>query len=171
MQNRYRWNGLHFVDCCLFHSAENGHLQPFERQQWVDSTAPGARLTLSANDLEQSLARCGQMRLRRRGNTEQQAGSACGRIREPGRQRRRRHAAEHMAKLSVDEIILARTGHALNKKRDAALQFARNVIETRGKVSDADLQAVREAGYTEANVAARGPARWPSVHPTQGVQR
>jgi uncharacterized peroxidase-related enzyme len=60
--------------------------------------------------------------------------------------------AEHMAKLPTDEIILARKGHASDPKRDAALQFARKVIETRGKVSDADLKAVRDAGYTDANV-------------------
>ena len=60
--------------------------------------------------------------------------------------------AEHMAKLPADEIILARKGHASDPKRDAAVQFARKVIETRGKVSDADLKAVRDAGYTDANV-------------------
>jgi len=60
--------------------------------------------------------------------------------------------AEHMAKLSVDEIMLARKGHASDPKRDAAVQFARKVIETRGQVSDADLKAVRDAGYTDANV-------------------
>ena len=62
------------------------------------------------------------------------------------------YTAEHMAKLPADEIILARKGHASDPKRDAALQFARKVIETRGKVSDADLKAVRDAGYTDANV-------------------
>ncbi len=61
-------------------------------------------------------------------------------------------AAEHMAKLPADEIILARKGHATDPKRDAAVQFARKVIETRGKVSEADLKAVRDAGYTDANV-------------------
>lgn len=60
--------------------------------------------------------------------------------------------AEHMAKLPADEIILARKGHASDPKRDAAIQFARKVIETRGKVSDAALRAVRDAGYTDANV-------------------
>jgi uncharacterized peroxidase-related enzyme len=60
--------------------------------------------------------------------------------------------AEHMAKLSADEIILARKGHAPDPKRDAAVQFARKVIETRGHVDDGDVKAVREAGYTEANV-------------------
>lgn len=60
--------------------------------------------------------------------------------------------AEHMAKMSVDEVTLARKGHATDPKRDAALKFAHKIIETRGKVSDADYKAVREAGYTEANV-------------------
>lgn len=60
--------------------------------------------------------------------------------------------AQHMARLPADEIILARQGHAIDPKRNAALQFARKVIETRGKVGDADVQAVRDAGYTDANV-------------------
>ncbi len=60
--------------------------------------------------------------------------------------------ADHMAKLPANEIILARKGHASEPKRDAAIQFARKVIDTRGKVSDADLKAVRDAGYTDANV-------------------
>jgi len=60
--------------------------------------------------------------------------------------------AEHIAKLPADEIILARKGHATDPKRDAAVQFAHKVIQTRGKVSDADLKAVRDAGYTDANV-------------------
>jgi uncharacterized peroxidase-related enzyme len=59
--------------------------------------------------------------------------------------------AEHMAKLPADEIILARKGHATDPKRDAAVQFARKVAEARGQVGDADLQAVRDAGYTDAN--------------------
>ena len=59
--------------------------------------------------------------------------------------------AEHMAKLPADEIILARKGHANDPKRDAAVQFARKVIQTRGEISDADLKTVRDAGYTDAN--------------------
>jgi len=61
-------------------------------------------------------------------------------------------AAEHMAKLPANEIILARKGHASDPKRDAAVQFARKVIESRGHVTDADLKTVRDAGYTDANV-------------------
>ena len=60
--------------------------------------------------------------------------------------------AEHMARLPAGEIVLARTGHASDPKRDAAVQFARKVIETRGHVTDADVSAVRDAGYTDANV-------------------
>jgi uncharacterized peroxidase-related enzyme len=60
--------------------------------------------------------------------------------------------AEHMAKLPANDIILARRGHANDPKRDGAIQFAREVIETRGHVSDADLKAVRDAGYTDANI-------------------
>jgi uncharacterized peroxidase-related enzyme len=61
-------------------------------------------------------------------------------------------AAERMAKLPADEIILARKGHASDPKRDAAVQFAHKVIKTRGNVGDADLKAVRDAGYTDASV-------------------
>ncbi|MBX5161889.1 MULTISPECIES: peroxidase-related enzyme [unclassified Rhizobium] len=60
--------------------------------------------------------------------------------------------AEHMAKLPADDIILARKGHANDPKRDAAVQFARKVSETRGQVSDADLKTVRDVGYTDANI-------------------
>jgi uncharacterized peroxidase-related enzyme len=62
------------------------------------------------------------------------------------------YTAEHMAKLVPEDIILARKGHATDPKRDAALQFARKVIETRGNVSDADLKTIRHAGYTDANI-------------------
>jgi uncharacterized peroxidase-related enzyme len=60
--------------------------------------------------------------------------------------------AADKAKLPADEIILARKGHATDPKRDAAVQFARKVIDARGQVSDADLKAVRDAGYTDANI-------------------
>ena len=62
------------------------------------------------------------------------------------------YTADHMAKLPANEITLARMGHASDRKRDAGIWFARKVTETRGKISDADLKAVRDAGYTDANV-------------------
>ncbi|WP_370895838.1 carboxymuconolactone decarboxylase family protein [Chryseobacterium gossypii] len=60
--------------------------------------------------------------------------------------------AQHMAQLTPEEIILARKGHANDPKRDAAVQFARKVIESRGNINDADVSAVRDAGYTDANI-------------------
>ena len=54
--------------------------------------------------------------------------------------------------MPADEIIPARKGHASDPKRDAAVQFARTVIETRGKVNDPDVKGVRDARYTDANV-------------------
>lgn len=60
--------------------------------------------------------------------------------------------AERMAKLPAEDIVLARQGHARDPKRDAAVQFARKVTESRGHVTDADVQTVRDAGYTDANI-------------------
>jgi alkylhydroperoxidase family enzyme len=57
-----------------------------------------------------------------------------------------------MARLPADEIILARKGHATDPKRDAAVQFARKVIETQRQIREADLKAVRDTSYTDANV-------------------
>jgi uncharacterized peroxidase-related enzyme len=61
------------------------------------------------------------------------------------------HGAKH-AKMSEEDIVLARKGRASDPKRDAAVQFARKIIETRGNVGDADVKAVRDAGYTDANI-------------------
>ena len=58
----------------------------------------------------------------------------------------------NFAKLSESEIALNRTGHATDAKTDAILAFARAVALARGKVSDADLAAVRKAGASEAEV-------------------
>jgi AhpD family alkylhydroperoxidase len=64
------------------------------------------------------------------------------------------------AKMSADEIILARKGHANDPKRDAAVQFARKVIETRGQVSDVDVKAVRTPA-TWMRTSYRSSRRWP----------
>ena len=50
------------------------------------------------------------------------------------------------------EIAAARHGHSADVKADAAVSFARKVAELRGKVSDADLAQVREAGFSDAQV-------------------
>ena len=37
-------------------------------------------------------------------------------------------------------------------KTAAAVAFAKTLIETRGKVTESDLHAVREAGFSDANI-------------------
>lgn len=58
----------------------------------------------------------------------------------------------NLAKIDDTEIALNRAGHSGDAKADAAVVFARKVLDTRGRVSDADLAEVRLAGFTEAQV-------------------
>ena len=57
-----------------------------------------------------------------------------------------------LAKMPADEIELNREGRSSDPKRQAAVAFAKALIETRGKVSDAQFAAVRDAGWTDANI-------------------
>jgi uncharacterized peroxidase-related enzyme len=56
--------------------------------------------------------------------------------------------------MSGEDIDLGRAGSSVDPKRAAVARFAQQVIETRGQVSDADLAAVRGAGYTDAQILA-----------------
>ena len=58
----------------------------------------------------------------------------------------------NLAKIDDAEIARNRAGHSGDAKADAALVFARRVLETRGHVSDGDLATVRIAGFTEPQV-------------------
>jgi uncharacterized peroxidase-related enzyme len=58
----------------------------------------------------------------------------------------------NLAKIDDTEIALNRLGHSGDAKADAALVFARKVLEARGRVSDADIAAVRLAGFSEPQV-------------------
>lgn len=58
----------------------------------------------------------------------------------------------NFAHLSVDDIAAAKRGDAAEAKLAAALAFAHKVAEARGKVSDADLAAVRAAGYDDGQI-------------------
>jgi uncharacterized peroxidase-related enzyme len=60
--------------------------------------------------------------------------------------------AGNLAKVPADEIELNREGRSSDPKRQAAVAFAKALIETRGKVSDAQFAAVRDAGWTDANI-------------------
>ncbi|HXI89468.1 MAG TPA: hypothetical protein VNO24_05570 [Blastocatellia bacterium] len=43
-------------------------------------------------------------------------------------------------------------GTSSDSKRDAAVRFAKKILETRGKVTESDLDIVRQAGFTDANL-------------------
>lgn len=58
----------------------------------------------------------------------------------------------NLAKIDNTEIALNRAGHSGDAKADAAIVFARKVLDARGRVSDADIAQVRLAGFGEAQV-------------------
>ncbi len=61
------------------------------------------------------------------------------------------YLGRNVAKLSGSEIDAARDFHSADPRADAALRFARRVTELRGRVSDADLSTLRDAGFDEAS--------------------
>jgi uncharacterized peroxidase-related enzyme len=62
------------------------------------------------------------------------------------------YLGKNLSKLSDAEIAANRDGGSTDAKADAAVRFAVKVAETRGHPSEADLQAVKQAGYTDAQV-------------------
>lgn len=57
------------------------------------------------------------------------------------------------AGLSEEEVNASRRAEAGDAREAAGLRFAKAVLETKGGVSDADLAAVRDAGYSEGEIA------------------
>lgn len=62
------------------------------------------------------------------------------------------YIGKNMAKLDDAEIAMNRKGASSDPRADAAVRFAAKVADQRGHVSDADLQAVRMAGYDDAEI-------------------
>ena len=60
------------------------------------------------------------------------------------------YLGRNVAKLTAGEIDAARDARSGDARADAALRFARRVAESRGRVADADLEALRAAGFDEA---------------------
>ncbi|CAN5152352.1 carboxymuconolactone decarboxylase family protein [soil metagenome] len=56
------------------------------------------------------------------------------------------------AGLSADDILAGRTGNSEDRRTKAALAFANNMLESRGKVSNQQLAAVRGAGFGDAEI-------------------
>lgn len=62
------------------------------------------------------------------------------------------YLGRHVAKISDAELHAARDGRSQDAGTQAALHFALRTAQTRGQVSDADLAAVRLAGFDEAAI-------------------
>lgn len=58
----------------------------------------------------------------------------------------------NLAKLDATEIVANRRGHSTDAKADAAVRFAASVVKARGHVSDDEVEAIRLAGYSDAQV-------------------
>jgi len=54
--------------------------------------------------------------------------------------------------IKEDDLIAARKGHSDDPKMDAALRFAKAVLDNHGKVSDAEIALVREAGFGDGEI-------------------
>lgn len=62
------------------------------------------------------------------------------------------YLGKNLAKLDEAEIMANRLGHSNEPKADAAVRFAAAVTKARGHVEDADLRAVKVAGYDDAQI-------------------
>lgn len=62
------------------------------------------------------------------------------------------YLAKNVAHLDDEEIAANRNGGSNDAKADAAVKFAKRVVEMRGRVPDADLRAVKSAGYDDAEI-------------------
>ncbi|MDG2470342.1 MAG: carboxymuconolactone decarboxylase family protein [Pirellulaceae bacterium] len=57
------------------------------------------------------------------------------------------------AGMNEDQILEFRLGRSSDNKLNTLIEFTLKVIETNGVVADADIQGVRDAGYTDGQIA------------------
>lgn len=62
------------------------------------------------------------------------------------------YLGKHATKLDDAEMQANREGGSTDAKAAAALNFAGKVVRARGHVTDADVQAVKDAGYNDAQI-------------------
>jgi uncharacterized peroxidase-related enzyme len=62
------------------------------------------------------------------------------------------YLGKHVSKLDDAEIMANRKGGSNDQKADAAVKFAVMTARERGHVNDADLNAVRKAGFNDAEI-------------------
>lgn len=62
------------------------------------------------------------------------------------------YLGKKLAKLDDSEMAANRSGTSHDQKADAAVRFAAKLVHQRGHVGEADVSAVKAAGYTDAEV-------------------
>ena len=62
------------------------------------------------------------------------------------------YLGKNLAQLDETELLANRKGGSIDPKANAAVHFAAQVTKARGHISDADLSAVKLAGYDDAQV-------------------
>jgi len=62
------------------------------------------------------------------------------------------YLGKNLAKLEGVEIVANRNGTSTDAKAAVAVRFAANIATARGAVSAAEVSAVREAGYSDAEI-------------------
>lgn len=62
------------------------------------------------------------------------------------------YLATNLAKLDAAEIAANRNGGSTDPKADAAVRFAVTIAKARGRVNEAELDAVRAAGFDDAQL-------------------
>jgi uncharacterized peroxidase-related enzyme len=62
------------------------------------------------------------------------------------------YLGRHLARLDDAEMSANRNGASKDPKADAAVRFAVKLVRERGHVSEADVMAVKAAGYDDAQV-------------------
>jgi alkylhydroperoxidase AhpD family core domain len=64
------------------------------------------------------------------------------------------YVATEFSGMAGEDIELVRVGSSVDPKRAAAARFAQRVVDSRGRVSDAELADVRGAGYSDPQILA-----------------
>ncbi|TSD67875.1 carboxymuconolactone decarboxylase family protein [Inquilinus sp. KBS0705] len=60
---------------------------------------------------------------------------------------------EKLVHIDAASISNARQGKSADAKIQAALDFSRTIVEKKGRINDADVDALKNAGYNEAAIA------------------
>ena len=55
--------------------------------------------------------------------------------------------------LTLEQTVASREGDGGNERATAALTFAKRVLEGKGQIDEADLAAVRAAGFSDGEIA------------------